>query len=85
MIIAHKQIAVAREQTATTVRLERRRVVREGYAFSALLGAAMSCVLDDAKEGRDMVSSEQMVTRAASEAPRFFHQKRVSRSARRLC
>ena len=60
------------KQTETTVRLERRRVVREGYAFSALLGAAISRVLDDAKEARDMVSSEQMVTRAASEAPRFF-------------
>ncbi len=72
MIIARKQIAAAHEQTATTIRLERRRVVREGYAFSAMLGAAMSRVLDDAKEARDMVSSEQMVTRAASEAPRFF-------------
>ena len=67
-----EQTEVAAKQTETTVRLERRRVVREGYAFSALLGAAMVRVLDDAKEARDMVSSEQMVTRAASEAPRFF-------------
>ena len=60
-------------------------MVREGYAFSALLGAAMSRVLDDAKEARDMVSSEQMVDKGGFRSAAIFHQERVSRSARRLC
>ena len=54
------QTAVAQEQLARTLRLERRRVVRESYAFFAMVAAAMGAILADVKEVRKiMVQARQ--------------------------
>ncbi|HTR13890.1 MAG TPA: hypothetical protein VMI72_11700 [Roseiarcus sp.] len=47
-----EQTDVARQQVETTLRLEQRRIAREGYAFSALLEAAMARVLSEVAEAR---------------------------------
>jgi hypothetical protein len=46
------QTAVAQQQIATTIRLERRRVAREDIAFHAMFEAAMGRVLADATAAR---------------------------------
>jgi hypothetical protein len=48
MIIACRQIKAAREQTATTIRLEQDRIASEASAFRAMLEAAMARVLAEA-------------------------------------
>jgi hypothetical protein len=48
--IANRQIAETREQTETTIRSERLRAAREGFAFHAIFDAAMSRVLADATD-----------------------------------
>src|SRR5216683_3614609 len=45
---AQKQTAVAQDQIDMTLRMERRRIARESYAFYMVLGAAMGIVIDDA-------------------------------------
>ena len=61
MIIAHRQIKAAREvitatrdQTATTIRLERTRVAGEIRAFHAMLAVAMTRVVDEVAWARQM-------------------------------
>jgi hypothetical protein len=61
MIIAHRQIKASREvitatrdQTETTIRLERERIASEAKAFHAMLAAAMTRVLDEAAWARQM-------------------------------
>jgi hypothetical protein len=49
---AQEQTRVAQEQIAVTLRVERRRISRESYAFLAMLEAAMGTVLDDIKKAR---------------------------------
>jgi hypothetical protein len=49
------QTKVAQEQLATTLRLERRRVVRESYAFFAMVEAAMGTILADVREVREII------------------------------
>jgi hypothetical protein len=49
---ANKQIAATRDQIGSNIRLERRRVVREGFAFCAMLEAAMGRVLADVAEAK---------------------------------
>jgi hypothetical protein len=58
---ADRQIAAAREQTkaaqhqtAVTREIERRRIAREGYAFHAMLEAAMSAVIADVEAARKL-------------------------------
>ena len=48
------QTAVAQKQIETTLRLERRRVASEGFAFHAMLVAAMERVLVEAAEANDI-------------------------------
>jgi hypothetical protein len=50
------QTAVAQQQIETTLRLDRGRVAREGYAFCAMLEAAMGRVLADATEANRFFS-----------------------------
>src|ERR1700722_17154454 len=50
---AKKVIAATREQTETTVRLERERVTEEAKAFHFLLEAAMARVLADANAAKE--------------------------------
>lgn len=46
------QTAVAQRQIETTIRLERLRAAREGFAFHAMFDAAMGRVLADAADAR---------------------------------
>jgi hypothetical protein len=46
------QTAVAQQQIETSLRLDRRRVAREGYAFQATIWAAMERVLLEASEAK---------------------------------
>jgi hypothetical protein len=64
------QTAVAQKQIETTLRLERRRAAREGYAFCAMLNAAMSRVIAEVVEmtGR-LATREQML--AFATLPKF--------------
>lgn len=49
------QTKVAQDQLATTLRLERRRIVRDGYAFFAMVEAAMVAVLADVEKAREII------------------------------
>jgi hypothetical protein len=51
------QTKVAQDQIAVTQRIERRRIAREEYAFSAMLSAAMGCVVQDVVAARDIAST----------------------------
>jgi hypothetical protein len=44
---ADRQVDAAQEQVRTAQRMERRRISREGYAFYAMLVAAMDAVIKD--------------------------------------
>jgi hypothetical protein len=46
------QTAVAQTQIETTLRLDKRRAAREGFAFHAMLAATMTRVLDESKPKR---------------------------------
>ena len=61
------QTAVARKEIETTVRLERQRLAREGYAFCAMLEAAMGRVLAEALEAKRIFSSVQDIDTVSSE------------------
>ena len=49
---AQGQTKAAQHQTAVTRELERRRIAREGYAFHAMLEAAMGAVIEDVQAAR---------------------------------
>jgi hypothetical protein len=49
------QTAVAQKQIVTTLRLERRRAASEGFAFHAMLLAAMKRVLEEADAAKKLV------------------------------
>jgi hypothetical protein len=58
---ANREIAAAREQTKAAQRqtavareIERRRLAREGYAFHAMLEAAMEAVIEDIQAARQI-------------------------------
>ncbi len=51
---SQEQTAVAQRQIETTLRLERRRAAREGYAFHATIWAAMERVLLEASEAESI-------------------------------
>ncbi len=63
------QTKVAQDQLETTLRLERRRVARESYAFFAMVDAVMGAVATDANEARkimnDPTAARQRVHKAA--------------------
>jgi hypothetical protein len=50
------QTKVAQDQLATTLRLERRRNLRDGHAFLAMLEAAMGSVIADVIQARMIAS-----------------------------
>ena len=52
---ADREIAASQKQMDPTVRLEQRRAASEGYAFHAMLAAAMTRVLDEANEAEKLV------------------------------
>jgi hypothetical protein len=54
---SQEQTAVAQKQIETTIRLERRRAASEGYAFHAMLEAAMGRVLAEATEAESIFAS----------------------------
>jgi hypothetical protein len=51
---AQEQTKAAQHQTAVTREIERRRLAREGYAFHAMLEAAMSAVIEDVQAVRSL-------------------------------
>ena len=51
---AQEQTKAAQHQTAVTRDIERRRLAREGYAFHAMLEAAMGAVIDDVQAARKL-------------------------------
>ncbi len=58
---ADRQVAAAQEQTQTAQRqtavmrdIEHRRILREGYSFYAMLGAAMGAVIEDVEAARSL-------------------------------
>jgi hypothetical protein len=51
---AQEQTKAAQQQTAVMREMERRRLAREGYAFHAMLEAAMGVVLDDVVAAREL-------------------------------
>jgi hypothetical protein len=75
------QTAVAQQQIATTIRLERRRVVREGYAFCAMLEAAMERVLVEAAEAKDLFEDAHSSPQATSSPHAYSARTRFAKSA----
>jgi hypothetical protein len=55
---AQEQTRVAQEQIDVTLRLERRRIARESYAFLAMLSAAMTSIMEDVAEARAKFAGE---------------------------
>jgi hypothetical protein len=51
---AQNQTKAAQQQTAAMREIERRRLAREGYAFHAMLEAAMRGVIEDVAAARDL-------------------------------
>jgi hypothetical protein len=57
------QSKVAQDQLATTLRLERRRVVRESCAFFAMVEAAMGATLSDVRDVREIMAQNPTAAR----------------------
>jgi uncharacterized protein YfiM (DUF2279 family) len=55
---AQEQTKAAQRQTAVTREIERRRIAREGYAFHAMLEAAMGAVIADVGAARELSRSD---------------------------
>jgi len=53
---AQEQTKAAQRQTAVAREIERRRIAREGYAFHAMLEAAMGAVIEDVEAARKLPS-----------------------------
>jgi hypothetical protein len=53
---AQEQTKAAQRQTAVTREIERCRISREGYAFHAMLEAAMEAVIEDVEAARNLPS-----------------------------
>jgi hypothetical protein len=51
---AQRQTKAAQRQTAVAREIERRRIAREGYAFHAMLEAAMGAVIEDVEAARNL-------------------------------
>src|SRR6516164_5202121 len=63
---AQEQTKAAQRQTAVTREIERRRIAREGYAFHAMLEAAMGAVIEDVQAARKLPSPNPTDTAAYS-------------------
>jgi hypothetical protein len=75
------QTATAQRQIETTLRLERRRAAREGYAFHSMFEAAMGRVLADAEKARQTcrrTSQTSGVSTIAYEARQCFAKRAFS-------
>jgi hypothetical protein len=55
---AQEQTAAAQHQTAVMREIERRRISREGYAFFAMLEAAMASLIEDVQAARKLFLDE---------------------------
>ncbi len=80
ILAAQEQTRVAREQTATTLRLERRRVARESFAFYATLEAAMQSVAEDIEAARSIFKSQQLGEKGISVAA-YQARQRIKKTA----
>ena len=67
---AQEQTKAAQRQTAVTREIERRRIAREGYAFHAMLEAAMGAVIEDIEAARNLGSPSDGSHSAAAYAMR---------------
>ncbi len=59
LIAANRQVKTAQHQTEVMRDMERRRIAREGYAFYAMLEAAMGAVIDDVGAARELPQPER--------------------------
>jgi hypothetical protein len=82
---ADRQITAAREQTAAAQHqtevmrdMERRRIASEGYAFHAMLEAAMDAVIDDVAAARKLPQEEPSSRAHSSQA--YVVRQRVKRA-----
>jgi hypothetical protein len=81
ILAAQEQTRVAQDQIAVTLRLERRRIARESFAFLAMLEAAMAGVLDDVDAARSLfIESLEPRDRALS-TPAYSARQRITKGA----
>lgn len=59
---AQEQTAAAQHQTEVMRDIERRRIAREGYAFYAMLEAAMEAVIEDVNAARELAKRPRSVS-----------------------
>ena len=79
---ANREIAAAQAQIATTLRLERRRVGREDYAFFAMLAATMDRVLAEADDAKSIfMTANPRPNNSASSGETFRARQRFTKSA----
>jgi hypothetical protein len=62
------QTKVAQDQLATTLRLERRRILRDGHAFLAMVEAAMGSIIADVTEARVIAHNPSAARRCMRKA-----------------
>lgn len=71
---ARDQANVAKDQIALSQKTERRRMVREGYAFAETLRASMALVIEEADEARKLVPS--LCNDDAGDSPQAYDARR---------
>jgi hypothetical protein len=77
---AAREVAAAQEQTAVILRVERRRIARESFAFFATLEAAMGAVMDDIESARAIFAGQSQDSQAVS-VPAYAARQRVKKTA----
>jgi hypothetical protein len=77
---AQEQTKVPQEQITVTLRVERRRIARESYAFHAMLEAAMGIVVEDIEAARRIFAPESHHVLGES-APAYQARQRIRKTA----
>jgi hypothetical protein len=78
---AQEQTRVAQEQITVTLRLERRRIARESFAFLAMLDAAMAAVIEDVEAARAIFDASQQPHDRNASAPAYSARQRIKKVA----
>jgi hypothetical protein len=78
---ADREIAASQKQIDTTVGLERRRIASEGYAFHAMMEAAMARVLTEATEAQSIFQSARASPQAVRSRQACAARRRITKSA----
>ena len=77
---AQEQTRVAQEQIAVTLRVERRRIARESYAFLSMLEAALGTVVEDIEAARRIFAPESQHVLGES-VPAYQARQRIKKTA----